>query len=98
MEAEKKQWLERHGIAYDGECARGKGQAAPTGRRRRCEDFLSQLPASEQFRFEKHFNRQVQSCLDRGLGECHLREAACVRAVREQLFGSTAAVTIWGIL
>ena len=61
-EQEKQRWLERHGIAYDGE--KGRWRSA----------FHRILPG-EQFRFEQHFNRQVQSCLDRGLGECHLRTA-----------------------
>jgi putative transposase len=71
-EQEKKEWLERHGIAYDSE-------------RGRWRDAIDRLPPGEQFRFERHFNRQVQSCLDRGLGECHLRRSACVTVLREEL-------------
>ncbi len=70
---EKKQWLERRGIAYDRE--RGHWREA-----------LHRLPQQEQFRFEKHFNRRVQSCLDRGLGECHLQELECITALRATLF------------
>jgi type I restriction enzyme R subunit len=71
-EDEKKQWLERQGIAYDGEGGRWR-------------EALRRLPPGEKFRFEQHFNRRVQSCLDRGLGECHLREPACLAALRDEL-------------
>lgn len=71
-EHEKEQWLARQGIAYDGE--RGRWREALRG-----------LPERERFRFEQHFNRRVQSCLDRGLGECHLRELACATALRDEL-------------
>jgi type I restriction enzyme R subunit len=71
-ELEKKEWLQRHGIVYDGE-------------RGRWREAFHRLPPGEQFRLEQHFNRQVQSCLDRGLGECHLREAACIAVLRNQL-------------
>jgi putative transposase len=84
LEHEKKLWLQRHGIAYNGEVYRdGDGEARGQGRR--CEDYLDQLTPRERFQFDKDFNRQVQSCLDRGSGECHLREPVCVSAVREQL-------------
>jgi type I restriction enzyme R subunit len=71
-EEEKIQSLERHGITYDGE-------------RGRWREAFHRLPPSEQFRFEQHFNRQVQSCLDHGLGECHLRNPACATALRDEL-------------
>jgi putative transposase len=71
-EEEKKQWLEWCGISYDGE-------------RGRWREAFHRLARGEQFRFEQHFNRQVQSCLDRGLGECHLREPACAAAVWNEL-------------
>jgi REP-associated tyrosine transposase len=71
-EQEKSQWLQGHGIAYDGE-------------RGRWRDAFHRLPPPERFRFEQHFNRQVQSCLDRGLGECHLGVSACVSKMREEL-------------
>lgn len=71
-EEEKEHWLARQGIAYDGEHGRWR-------------EVLARLPTREQFRFEQHFNRQVQSCLDRGLGECPLREPAWVMALRDEL-------------
>ncbi len=71
-EQEKQKWLERHGIAYDGE--KGCWRKA-----------FHRLPPREQFRFEHHFNRRVQSCLDRGLGECHLREPECAAALKDEL-------------
>jgi putative transposase len=71
-EEEKSQSLERLGIAYDGE-------------RGRWRDAFHRLPPIEQFRFEQHFNRQVQSCLDRGLGECHLRDPACATELRDEV-------------
>jgi len=71
-EEDKKQWLERHNISYDGE-------------RGRWREAFQRLSPGERFRFEQHFNRQVQSCLDRGLGECHLRDPACATVLREEL-------------
>jgi type I restriction enzyme R subunit len=71
-EEEKTLWLQRLGITYDGE--RGRWREAVRG-----------LPPGEQSRFEQHFNRQVQSCLDRGLGECHLRAPECVTVLRDEL-------------
>ncbi len=71
-EQEKKEWLKRQGIAFDG--SRGRWREA-----------FHRLPPEEQFRFEQHFNRQVQSCLDRGLGECHFRESTCVAILRDEL-------------
>jgi len=72
-EQEKQQWLERHGIAYDGE--KGHWRKA-----------LHRLPPGDRFRFEQHLNRQAQSCLDRGLGECHLREPECMTALKDEFF------------
>ncbi len=71
-EQEKKQWLERHSVSYDGE--RGHWREA-----------FQRLSPGERFLFEQHFNRRVQSCLDRGLGECHLRDPACATVLREEL-------------
>jgi len=71
-EQEKKQWLERHSISYDGE-------------RGRWREAFQRLSPGERFLFEQHFNRRVQSCLDRGLGECHLRDPACATVLREEL-------------
>jgi len=71
-EQEKKQWLERLGICYDGE--RGHWREA-----------FQRLSPRERFLFEQHFNRRVQSCLDRGMGECHLREPACATVLLEEL-------------
>ncbi len=71
-EQEKQQWLEWRGISYDAE----KG---------RWREALHRLPPREQFRFEQHFNRQVQSCLDRGLGDCQLREPECAAELRAEL-------------
>jgi type I restriction enzyme R subunit len=72
-EYEQAAWLNARGIQYD-------------GRRGSWRSQLRTLPQHEQFRFEKHFNRQVQACLDRGLGECWLKEPECIEAMREQLF------------
>lgn len=72
-EYEQAAWLKARGIQYD-------------GRRGSWRSQLRKLPQQEQFLFEKHFNRQVQACLDRGLGECWLKEPECINAVREQLF------------
>ncbi len=76
-EQEKKQWLAHHGITYDGE-------------RGRWREAVHRLASGEQFRFEHHFNRRVQSCLDRGLGDYHLRATECVTALREKLFRDDA--------
>ncbi len=65
-------WLKRHGIEFDG--ARGQWHRA-----------FEKLPRDEQFRFHKHFNRQVQSCLDRGLGACYLHDARCLKTVQSKL-------------
>lgn len=70
-EYEKAQWLQARGIDYDGE--RGRWRAA-----------FEKLPKAVQFAFHKHFNRQVQACLDRGLGVCSLRNPACIDIVRER--------------
>ena len=45
---------------------------------------LGKLPHEEQFRFGKYFNRQVQTCLDRGLGECHLRNPLAIACIRSK--------------
>ena len=71
-EYEQKMWLQARGIRYDG----------PRGSWR--TDF-DKLPPQERFQFEKHFNRKVQACLDRGLGECWLKEAACINSLRDAL-------------
>ena len=71
-EQDKKQWLERHSISYDGE-------------RGRWREAFQRLSPGDRFLFEQHFNRRVQSCLDRGLGECHLRDPACATVLREEL-------------
>jgi type I restriction enzyme R subunit len=77
-EEEKAGWLKALGISYDGE--RGQWHAA-----------FEKLPASQQFRFHQHFNRQVQSCLDRGLGACHLRNLECVESVRAKLLDAAGS-------
>ncbi len=71
-EGEKALWLKARGIVYDGE--RGCWHAA-----------FAKLSAAEQFRFHQHFNRQVQGCLDRGLGQCHLRKDKCLETVRAKI-------------
>jgi type I restriction enzyme R subunit len=73
-EEEKARWLKALGIVYDRE--RGRWHTA-----------FARLPATEQFRFQQHFNRQEQSCLDRGLGACHLRRPDCLESVRAKLLG-----------
>ena len=72
-EYEQTMWLGARGIRYDG--PRGSWRTE-----------LGKLSAKERHPFETHFNRQVQACLDRGLGACWLKETACIEAVREQLF------------
>jgi len=62
---EQRLWLQARGIQYDG--PRGTWRIA-----------FERLAKDEQWRFQQHFNRQVQSCLDRGLGECWLRRLAVV--------------------
>jgi putative transposase len=73
-EEEKALWLKARGILYDGE--RGSWNAA-----------IKKLPVEQQFRFQQHFNRQVQSCLDPGSGECHLQTPECLATVRAKIFG-----------
>jgi type I restriction enzyme R subunit len=68
-EYEQQAWLAARGIHYDG--PRGKWRGA-----------LERLSYDEQFRFRQHFNRQVQNCLDRGLGHCWLRRSECVAIAR----------------
>lgn len=70
-EAEKLIWLKQHNIDYD---ENGQWRGAFTA-----------LPSKEQFRFQKHFNRQVQACLDRGIGNCWLRREDCIEIVRGRL-------------
>jgi len=72
-EQEKKQWLERHSISYDDE-------------RGRWREAFQRLSPGERFLYEQHFNRLVHSCLDRGLGECHLRDPVCATLLREELY------------
>src|SRR5271166_5971909 len=60
LEEEKAVWLKVRGVDYDGESGRWHGA-------------FMKLPAIEKFHFQQHFNRQVQGCLDRGLGACHLQ-------------------------
>jgi putative transposase len=71
-DSEKLLWLKARGIEYDGD-------------RGRWHEAFQKLPFAEQLRFQKYFNRQVQSCLDRGLGQCHLRTPECIAAVRARL-------------
>ena len=59
--------------------------AALDGERGRWREAFQRLSPGERFLFEQHLNRQVQSCLDRGLGECHLRDPACATVLREEL-------------
>ncbi len=47
---------------------------------------FEKLPPAERLKFDKHFNQQVQVCLDRGLGECWLKHEACIAALRAQMF------------
>src|SRR6266496_1708551 len=72
---QQSQWLQAHGIHYDGAC--GGWRAA-----------FERLPKDEQLRFQKYFNRQVQSCLDRGIGDCWLRRLDCLHVARTQLLAS----------
>ena len=74
-EDEQRQWLQARGIRYDG--PQGAWRAA-----------FERLPANERWQFQKHFNRQVESCLDRGLGECWLRRKDCIDIVRTKLLSS----------
>ena len=46
---------------------------------------IERLPAVEQHRFHKHFNRRLHAALDEGRGACHLRLAECVAALRSKL-------------
>ena len=71
-EYEQSIWLKSRGIHYDG----------PQGQWRERVENLT-LPVQQQF--HKHFNRQVQSCLDRGLGECWLSHLECIEIVRQEL-------------
>ena len=43
---------------------------------------VGMLSVQEQSAFHKHFNRQVQACLDRSLGACHLRRPECIALFR----------------
>jgi type I restriction enzyme R subunit len=71
-EEEKTLWLKARGILYDGE-------------KERWHHAFEKLPFAEQMRFHKHFNRQVQSCLDRGLGQCYLRDLRCIQILRAKI-------------
>jgi type I restriction enzyme R subunit len=71
-EYEMTQWLKARGIYHDG----------PSGTWR---TRFKKLSSREQFLFDKHFNQQIQACLDRGYGECWLKHAECIAALREQL-------------
>jgi putative transposase len=68
-EEEQALWLKARGIEYDG--AEGTWRLA-----------FERLPKADQFRFHQHFNRQVQSCLDRGHGACWLARHECIEIVR----------------
>jgi type I restriction enzyme R subunit len=46
------------------------------------------LSTRDQFLYQKHFNRRMQEYLDRGAGECHLRQPACVSIVRNQFLST----------
>jgi type I restriction enzyme R subunit len=46
---------------------------------------LGRLSPTDLAQYHKHFNRQMQDYLDRGIGECHLRDRDCVSIVRSQL-------------
>jgi REP-associated tyrosine transposase len=72
-EEEKRNWLKARGVSYDGE----KGF---------WREELARLPAQLQFRFQQHFNRAVQACLDRGLGCGALRRQDCLQQVWTALF------------
>ncbi len=73
-EEEKRIWLEVHGITFD-----KAGRWRPE---------FEKLPAKEQARFHRHFNRQVEACLDRGVGHCWLRKSSCIEIVRDRLLGN----------
>jgi putative transposase len=73
-EEEKALWLKARGILYDGDIGRWR-------------PAFEKLPEEDQFLFHKHFNRQVQSCLDRGLGSCHLPNLECINSLRAKMFG-----------
>lgn len=72
-EHEQKLWLAKHRILYDGARGSWRGEFA-------------KLPVEEQRLFERHFNRQVQACLDRGLGQCWFKRLQCIEVLSEQLF------------
>jgi type I restriction enzyme R subunit len=78
-ESEKILWLKAHGITYDGE--KGSWQTA-----------FERLAIAERQAFHEHFNQRVQSCLDRGLGECHLHTPACVEIVRAKLLSRDGGI------
>jgi type I restriction enzyme R subunit len=46
---------------------------------------LRRLSPADLAQYHKHFNREMQDYLDRGVGECHLRDPDCVSSVRSQL-------------
>ena len=37
---------------------------------------IGRLSVGDQFQYQKHFNRKLHECLDRGIGECHLSQAS----------------------
>jgi putative transposase len=51
----------------------------------RVDTAVGRLSPEDQFRFHKHFNGRMQDYLDRGVGECHLRESDCLSVVRRQI-------------
>lgn len=77
LEYEQSLWLKARGITYDG----------PRGQWR---SELRRLSQEDQFRFEKHFNQQVQACLDRGLGHCWLHKRDCIALLRQELLRADA--------
>jgi type I restriction enzyme R subunit len=48
---------------------------------------VNRLSPEDQFRYHKHFNGRMQDYLDRGTGECYLRNADCVSILRTQILG-----------
>jgi type I restriction enzyme R subunit len=77
-EDEKQTWLKAHGISYDGE----KGHWGTA---------FSELTPQEQFRYQKHFNRAAETCLDRGVGCCALAQVQCSAIVRAALLAGDTA-------
>jgi type I restriction enzyme R subunit len=71
-EHEQRLWLAARNIQYDGRNGTWRKQ-------------LDKLTPEDRRLFERHFNRQVQACLDRGLGECWLKHEACIQTLHKQL-------------